>query len=123
MLGLLAYLGFVFSHALWVPAMVARIDECEPCAGLGEMRFLAAYFLVVSFLPSIYFYWQVHRHRRAGQIPRPEAWVMFRTRVWTGAWYQCQLIMMGLGGLVTLAFPAFLLTEFPYWAVFFDSGC
>lgn len=120
---LLAYAGFVFSHALWVPPMVARINECDPCASLGEIRFLAGYLLAVSCLPSAVCAWQFLRHWRAGQIPRPQARVMFRTRVWTGAWYHCQLLMFGLAALLALYIPLLLWRELPFLTIFVDSGC
>lgn len=123
MLSLLAFLYFIFSHALWVPQVRGRIEAGDPCVALVELRFLAAYFFVVSCLPSIYFGWQARRFWRVGQIPHPDAWVMFRTRVWTGFWHKLQVLLLGVVAVASLLYPVFLWNELQPMAWFFQRSC
>ena len=71
LLSVLGFALFVASHALWVPVLLARFDEGDPCAAEAEIQFLAFYFFALSWLPALYFARFTWLILRARQCPHP----------------------------------------------------
>lgn len=123
LLSILGFAGFLASHALWVPALLARFDERNPCVAAAEIQFLAVYLFALSWLPALYFArftWLIFRAR---QCPHPKAWVLFRTSLWTGHWLWFP-VALGAGLTVfLLKLPLWMWMEVQPLALLLDSGC
>ena len=119
----LVYMGWVVSHYWWLPGVVARLDSCNPCASLGTMQFLLAYIVLVTCLPVALFGRQAWRTYRSGQHPPPGSWVLFRKRVYGGAWAKFNAAGLALVAIAFAAVPVLLLGELGGWTIFFDHGC
>lgn len=123
LLSLVATAAFMGSHYLWVPGVVARFDERNPCASMGELQLAAAYFLLLACVPSLYAGWQAWRVHRAGQCPPPSAWVLFRTRVHTGRGFRVQRALLAVAAVGLLSLPAWLLLRSDLASVFGVASC
>lgn len=123
-----AFYAWIFSHALWLPAAVARIDTPNPCESLGTLQFLVAYAILATSVPALLFGSRAWRTRRATQYPPPGSWVLWRTRVYTARWW----VILSKWSLAAMAVvfamvPLAILRELGGWqgllAIFFDHGC
>ncbi|WP_290891047.1 hypothetical protein [Arenimonas sp.] len=119
----LGTLGLIYLHVAVLQAFVARTNQCDSCAVIHELQFMAVYVFLLSWLPALFFARFTWLIVRARQFPHPKAWVLYRTQVSTGAWMWAQVV---LGAGLTL-----FLLQLPYWAwtginpvaLLLDSGC
>lgn len=122
----LAYLGFAAwlgSHIVWVPRLLARVDSCNPCAAMAEIQFVFAYLMLVPSVAAILLGWRAWQVHRAGQFPMPGAWLLFRQRVWTGAWAQATAAFFAITAFFLATLPARLWRGMHGADVFFNHGC
>lgn len=118
-----AFIGWLWSHSLWVPGLVDRLDQGAPCDSLGELQFLVAYTLFVVSLPPIVFGWRAWRTWRSGQVPPPGTWVLFRWRIRTGNRARIDAIGLLVVALLFAYIPVEIWTEIDGLEIFLDHGC
>ena len=119
-----AFYAWLFSHVLWLPSAVARIDTPDTCASLGTLQFLAGYVIVVSAIPALLFGWKAWHTRHATQCPPPGSWVLFRTRIYTARWW-VTANKLALAAMVVAfaAMPVVIWRELGMSTIFFNHGC
>lgn len=115
--------AWVWSHQLWLPALLSRLRTESPCDNLGTSQFFWAYFFILTCLPAAFAFFRARQIHLVGQVPLPGAWLLVRRRVLTGRWVRFNVMALVAAGLALLAVPAIYWRETGGLVLFFAHGC